>query len=474
MSAFICQISEADWDVAKIIGLYGNREKKPDLSGDLRTVDKMSIIRDLIAIKPGDIILFHVVKTSEGESRIHGIFQATSTAFYSTDKVWNNDIEVYPYRFSFKPHPEYLEFASRDSFIYVSELYKKIESKDIWSLATLENERNMERRAVRKISKDDANEITKLILKHPMFKEHVKIQNNFYSNSSTIPLENKIVKIGAIENSIKAFLMSELKNNSICITSLFGNVIDYMNETFVAQTTRKLFDLLIISSPNSKGKDYYIVEAKRDNYSEDNLSQLLNYIDLFKLKNLFQKNDDRVIGYALAQKYPQELIELVANLKYFNIITNLELLKYRQDTTGSNAIIQKISTSPITLSNKIIPVKEIDNFTDEINLFPSNIIKIENLKYNDIEIIRIYLQNTDKTEFQFLKDYMKFTNEVITNEYLINIFKIFNSYINDMKHNEFFDCSLHIKFVAIEQSAYQIIKSYNKILKRPKIILSPL
>ena len=47
MGAFICQISERDWQLSRRIGLYGNREMKPDGSGHLRVQDKMSVIRDL-------------------------------------------------------------------------------------------------------------------------------------------------------------------------------------------------------------------------------------------------------------------------------------------------------------------------------------------------------------------------------------------------------------------------------------------
>ena len=58
MGAFICQISEADWDIAKVIGLYANREKKSDGS-ELSEVIITSIIRDLISIQPSDKLFFH-------------------------------------------------------------------------------------------------------------------------------------------------------------------------------------------------------------------------------------------------------------------------------------------------------------------------------------------------------------------------------------------------------------------------------
>lgn len=473
MSAFICQISGTDWEKSKKIGLYGNREKKPDYSKDLRIIDKMSIVRDLIAIKPGDIVFFHIVRTDEGESRIHGIYQAESQAFYDQKKVWDNKKETFPFRFCFKPHVEFLNFTNRDSYIFVSDLYKKIESRDIWSIATLENERNMERRAVRKISIEDAQEIIKLIVKHPRFKESSEIQYEFDTAPlDLIPLEKKIVKIETIENSIKAFLLSELKNNSNFIHTLFGNVIDYMNETFLAQTTRKLFDLLVISSDNNKGKDFYIVEAKVSNYTKNNLSQLLNYIDLFRLKSIFDNTKDRVIGYALAQNYSDSLIELVATLKYFQIFENIDLLKYIPANKKDNTIIEKVQATKLSINKELVLINSIPNNFDELNLYSGARFKIQQVKDNDLKIVQIFFKESFKQNYTLLKEYIVFNKETISCDDLKNIFQSLNQYVFNKKNNDYSECSLFLKFDKIEKPAYQMIEEYNILLKRPNILLS--
>lgn len=473
MSAFICQISEQDWEVSKKIGLYGNREKKPDNSGDLRTVDKMSVIRDLIAIEPGDIVFFHIVKTAEGESRIHGIYQATSQAFYDEVRVWDNNNELFPYRFNFKPHQEFIDFVKRDSYIFVSELYKKIESKDIWSIATLENERNMERRAVRKISIADAQEITKLIIKHPRFRESSQIQYEPYCTPlNPVSLEKKIVKIKTIENSIKAFLLSELKKKSSFVEGLFGNVVDYMNETFVAQTTRKLFDLLVISSENTSGKDFYIIEAKTLNYTKDNLSQLLNYIDLFKLKNIFDTKSDKVIGKALTQKYSKSLMELVAALKYFHISENLDLLKYQQKNTENTASIEKVVIPTLKIDKELLSKTDCFSDFDEISLYGGNRFKIEHIREDDLEIKRIMFREDNTTNYGLLKDYVIYSEKILSCDALRSIFQRFNQHVCQKKNNDYSDCSLVLMFEKIEKTAYHIIEEYNALLKRPNIILN--
>jgi hypothetical protein len=57
------------------------------------------------------------------------VYQAKNEAFYDLNKVWNNDTELFPYRFRFGPHPEFEKFTNKEAFIYVSELYKKIKQE---------------------------------------------------------------------------------------------------------------------------------------------------------------------------------------------------------------------------------------------------------------------------------------------------------------------------------------------------------
>ena len=48
MGAFICTISERDWEVARRMGVYGNRRYKEGTNNRLKDNQILSIIRDLI------------------------------------------------------------------------------------------------------------------------------------------------------------------------------------------------------------------------------------------------------------------------------------------------------------------------------------------------------------------------------------------------------------------------------------------
>ena len=60
MGAYICTISERDWDAARELGVYGNRFERKEDGKSLGDSQKLSVIRDLISIKEGDFIFFHI------------------------------------------------------------------------------------------------------------------------------------------------------------------------------------------------------------------------------------------------------------------------------------------------------------------------------------------------------------------------------------------------------------------------------
>lgn len=103
MGAFICTISESDWETARKMGVYGNRRYKEGTANELRDIQIQSIIRDLISMKEGDFVFFHI----RGKQTIHGVYEVREEPFYEENKIWNDPLEIFPFRFLFKPHPKY-------------------------------------------------------------------------------------------------------------------------------------------------------------------------------------------------------------------------------------------------------------------------------------------------------------------------------------------------------------------------------
>jgi len=347
MGSFICAISERDWQKSRELGIYGNKIGRLLRDGsyvEFNNNIKSSIIRDLISIKEGDIVFFHVVKTKSGLSSIHGVYEVTGYPYYDDEhKIWDDKNEIFPYRFLFKPHPKFTNLCNYDAKISVTNFYQLIEKRKIWSLATLENERNIEARSVRKIADKESEEIIRLLNRNFRHEKREKIVdfNPINSDNSKIHLENKLNYIGRYENSIKAFIMYCLAHKKEELSDYFGKVRDFMNEVFIAQTTRKCIDILVISETDDK-KIFFITEVKTERCDKYSMMQILYYMDLFKQKKIFRNKKDIIVGCLIGKSFAQDIIDYAKIRNFQGVNGSLFLLKYVPSREGNSATFEKI------------------------------------------------------------------------------------------------------------------------------------
>lgn len=311
--AFICSISERDWEVTREQCVYGNKEKARD-------VTTQSIIRDLVGMRVGDTVFFHVIDKKDGSpSEIHGVYRVKHLPYFN-DKttIWKDSVLKFPHRFMIEPHPDHIQLCKYDAYVSVTQFYQLIELRKIWSLATLESEQNIEARSVRKIASDEVGEITKLLYRdfsqnhspHPI---HIKL----FTDSGT-PLPKQIGKVGQLENAVKGVVMHKLSVSDRDVLNILGPVDDFLNEVFIAQTTRKAIDVLCIGTREDGMRQYTIIEFKTDWISADNLEQLLTYLDLFRQRLLERgQTHFRVKGCLIGQRFRPDVSEYVASRNKF-------------------------------------------------------------------------------------------------------------------------------------------------------------
>jgi len=333
MGSFVCAISERDWEISRAKGIYGNKagRLRQGVYREFRPHTRYSIIRDLVGMRKGDKVFFHVVVAGPRRSRVHGVYVVRETPFYDTTGVWNDPHEVFPYRFLFEPHPSYSYLCSQDANIEVVDFYELIEQRKVWSLATLENERNIEARSVRKIEDgEETKEILRLLHRDH---RHRRVTKSIGFSPIPLPssfksLRDCIQDIGRDENAIKALLMYKIGQNDPTIVDILGPVSDFMNEVFVAQTTRKTIDVLCIASHTGNSRKYIICEAKKDRCDSDSLSQLLYYMDLFKRKDLVRIDSDVILGCLVGQRFDPEVADFSLKRNAHGINGSILLIQY--------------------------------------------------------------------------------------------------------------------------------------------------
>jgi len=348
MGAFICSISERDWEISRAKGIYGNKIGNIGQSGKYRKFSaqtQFSIIRDLVGMQKGDKVFFHVL-ANDGPSRIHGIYIVREPPFYDATRIWKDSYEIFPYRFLFEPYPKYRYLCEYDANIEVVEFYELIEQRKIWSLATLENEMNIEARSVRKIEDGgEAKETLRLLHRdYRMRRQEQKV--NFSPISLTRnarPLREFIKDIGRFENSIKALLMYKLGQKDPALVEILGPISDFMNEVFIAQTTRKCMDILCIGNSENQNKKYIICEVKTDRCTTKDLSQLLFYMDLFKRREIVNIHSDLIIGSLIGKKFDSEVIDFSRKRNAQNVNGSILLIEYTPNEQGTDASFRRIT-----------------------------------------------------------------------------------------------------------------------------------
>jgi len=332
MGAFICTISERDWETARKMGVYGNRLYKEGTNNRLKDNQILSIIRDLISMKEGDLIFFHI----RGRQTIHGIYEVSRPPFYEENRIWSDSIEIFPFRFLFKPHSRYGYLAQYDANIEVHSLYEYIDEREIKSLVTLENERNIEARGVRRILKEDAEILIKLLHRDfKLRKSPNKCAFSLYNPQNPKPLKNLVYRVGEIENAIKAVIMYNLSHDISFIRLLFDdekistpNEIDFANEFFIAQTTRKSIDIYC----RSRNK-HVLIEVKTDKIDASALRQVLYYRDLIAQRSWVNPENERIDIVLVGKRFSSDLLSEISKLN--EISNGVRLMKYTPINEGT-------------------------------------------------------------------------------------------------------------------------------------------
>jgi len=390
MGTFICQISETDWLISRKIGVYGNREGSvrngeivyfADMRKGTGEQIIQSIIEDLIGMRKGDTVFFHVLETAEGESSVHGIYSVREEPFYNDDvKIWqSNPYLIYPYRFCFKPHAEHIELCKYDASILVSEFYKLVENRNIRSVLTLEREVRGAAHAVKKISNDDSEEIIKLL-----YRDFTSRSSKYSVDFKPLQVEgpslrSHIRRIGEIEFSIKALVAYELgqkdPNLIKCIPACRNVDYDFLIESFVGQTARKPTDILCINSGGLE-KAVTVVEAKTDLVQMDDLIQSLKYQELFKLRNIDKGSLTYKMSICLlGQRFHQKLVNYTSIRNMVLPWEEIVLLKYTPTQNGKNAAFacQGLARPVLPAMPEIYPEINIHHMLSQISSNPNGL-----------------------------------------------------------------------------------------------------
>lgn len=292
---FICSVNPHDWEIVKRHGVYGNIDL-PD--GPRRESNTMSIIQDLCGIMSADVVFFHIID----DKKIFGVYTARSVAFY--DETDLGYLRPAPNKILIEPHPNYLDLVYSGAFVSSEEFGELIESKKILDISTIEREVNALYHSVKRIFRDDGEEIIRALRKNKTNNTILPLFEPYSQPIHSQNLSERITGIGRLEFAIKAVATIDLSQASNHRGSLvnalaLSNRYDFVFENQVSSTLKKEQDFFIKYNDDSR---WINCEFKAPCCDFGTLYQTLRYCDLIRLKHQYRNRMD----CALVGKEPRE------------------------------------------------------------------------------------------------------------------------------------------------------------------------
>ncbi len=314
MGVHIFTVSEENYQVCVEKGLVALPEAKESQQHD-NIVD--GLLSRLSGIKEDDYVLMYIIKP---KCLLCGVWQVEGRPFYEEKPVWQD--RLYPFRcrikwskYNFRNalHLDNINDMRNTGKIWTWALDRPSGSNSIFSISN--SEFMVLLTEYMKINPFDT-EKGKIMQPYPYHEYNIVEKLHFHENNPKY------------ESTIMALLYSEFAKGSY--TNIFGNYSDCL--CYVPTNLGKEMDfLLMYDNPLFGGQtaSYDIIEVKRAEFGEKELSQLIGYESWFLQKKV-SGDSNMVRTTAIAKSYDPKVIQYVAQRKH---IENkpIKLLVYSYD-----------------------------------------------------------------------------------------------------------------------------------------------
>ena len=323
MAVHIFTVSEDNYAICVEKGLVALPEAKEGSRHD-NIVD--GLLSRLSGIKEGDYVLLYIIKAKQ----LRGVWQVEGRPFYEETKVWED--RLYPFRCRIR----WSEYSFPNA-LKLDDINDLRNSGRVWTWAL---ERSTGTNSMFSISNEEFLTLMTEFMKINPFSTKKGIIFKPYPYHEFNILEQLHFKGNEpkYEFTIMALLSSEFAKGSY--RDLFGNYTDYLS--YVPTNLGKEMDfLLMYDNPMDSGHvvSYDIIEVKRDDFSEDALSQLISYESWFLQKKV--AGDSKMVRTtAIAKAFTPDVIQYVSQR---NRIENKPIKLLQYDYSDGTLTLQAIS-----------------------------------------------------------------------------------------------------------------------------------
>lgn len=351
MGFHICISNERAIDISLQYGVYGNVGNPTE---SRRTI--WGKIKDLYAVKPGDLILLYV---KHPVSQFHGVFEVTSLPYIHYDNLFDQEDELYPFRFNFKIKYNF------PITIPAFEFYSLIETGKIDSLISLSRDINSSYRGIRQLFESEFEEILHLFYKYnpktdPFSFDQIPLLNIKYQKIEAIdfiaenldeykiPTEILFNRIpvdngrAILEDVIHAYIVYNVLNDSNNVREELGllNLNELILEAPVFKSMQFRSDILATFKHDDRVYYYSFFELKKDTtIGLDEISQLIGYLKSFAASKSLSTNSYE--GIYISTRFTPDLIDYLSKRRTVENENIISLISYSVDIQGK-VIFEKV------------------------------------------------------------------------------------------------------------------------------------
>src|SRR6266852_3570338 len=203
MGAHILLVGQANFEVCIRRGVYGCVMPTTEWN-------RAEVIAGISSVQPNDLIFFYVKNRG-----VYGLWKVVGDIFFEDTKVWDNDEQRYPYRFTFEPTVGQFPIP-----VSLSDVLDLRDKGRIWTFDL----NPVQQKNQYKITMDEARELLRLLLRNnPIRQAAAPFERYVPTERQEIAIDLPTVQAGRIqyEGWLNAWFMQKFASGQL--KEVFGD-----------------------------------------------------------------------------------------------------------------------------------------------------------------------------------------------------------------------------------------------------------
>ncbi len=258
------------------------------------------VVAGIFGIQPGDLVFFYVKNKG-----IYGLWKVVGQPFFDQQKIWPDEQQLFPYRFTFEPSVGYFQKP-----IALADVFDLRDKGRIWTFDL----NPVQQKNQYKITMDEARELVRLLLRNNPIPQAITSNSVIYhpANSTEVKVDYSSIEKGRFryESWLNAWFMKSFANGEL--KQVFGDYHEFLN--LVPTTFNKVMDIFLTHVADIDGMQilfkFSCIELKAGHADEQDLSQILRYED-WLTRRLAAGERDMVQSILIAADFSEGALEYI-------------------------------------------------------------------------------------------------------------------------------------------------------------------